>query len=128
MSLVAEFQPGVDAYDRSDFETAYREWLPLAEQGHADAQYKLGLMYLRGNGVPEDKATTAKWFRLSAEQGFADAQAMLGWMYYKGDGIPQDYAEAVKWCRLAAMQGNVMGQAGLASMYISGQGVPQDFV
>ncbi len=41
----ADFDKGVDAYKSGDFATALREWRPLAEQGHADAQYSLGLMY-----------------------------------------------------------------------------------
>ena len=41
----ADFQKGLDAYDRGDYATALREWTPLAEQGHAWAQYNLGVMY-----------------------------------------------------------------------------------
>ena len=46
----------------------------LAEQGDAIAQYNLGSMYATGDGVPEDRAEAARWFRLAAEQGLADAQ------------------------------------------------------
>ena len=49
----------------------------LAEQGDADAQYNLGDMYARGDGVPEDDAEAVKWLRLAAEQGHADAQFSL---------------------------------------------------
>ncbi len=38
-------QKGLEAYNRGDFATALREWQPLAEQGHAAAQYNLGRMY-----------------------------------------------------------------------------------
>ena len=40
-----------------------------AEQGDARAQYNLGLMYARGDGVPEDDAEAVRWWRLAAEQG-----------------------------------------------------------
>ena len=40
-----DFQDGVDAYERKDYKTAYKLWLPLAEQGDADSQYNLGVMY-----------------------------------------------------------------------------------
>ena len=43
---------GWDAYDRKDYETAHKLWLPLAEQGDVDAQYNLGTMYDLGQGVP----------------------------------------------------------------------------
>jgi TPR repeat protein len=36
------------AYKRGDYETAIREWKPLAKQGVADAQYNLGVMYGEG--------------------------------------------------------------------------------
>ena len=46
----------------------------LAEQGNAPAQYNLGLMYARGEGVPQDYTEAVKWFRLAAEQGNAKAK------------------------------------------------------
>ena len=47
-----DFQDGVDAYKRQDYKTAYKLFLQLAEQGDAKAQYNLGKMYLKGEGVP----------------------------------------------------------------------------
>ncbi len=44
------------AYARGDYATAVREWRPLAEQGVAEAQFYLGLMYDNGQGVPQDYA------------------------------------------------------------------------
>jgi len=49
-----------------------------AEQGHASAQFNLGVMYETGQGVPEDKAEATKWIRKAAEQGDEDAKAWLG--------------------------------------------------
>ena len=48
----ADFQKGLTAYRSGDFATALREWKPLAEQGHARAQFYLGVMYEKGRGVP----------------------------------------------------------------------------
>ena len=36
-----DYQDGWDAYERQDYKTAYKLWLPLAEQGDADAQSNL---------------------------------------------------------------------------------------
>ncbi len=41
----AGWNEGVAAYNRGDYATALREWRPLAEQGNADAQFFLGVMY-----------------------------------------------------------------------------------
>ncbi len=55
-----------------------------AEQGDADAQYNLGLMYAEGDGVPQDDKQAVHWFTKSAEQGDAGAQFSLGVMYAEG--------------------------------------------
>ena len=73
-----DFQDGVDAYKNGDYKEAVRLWLPLAEQGYANAQYNLGLMYANGQGVPQDDKEAFKWYRLSAEQGNSTAQIVLG--------------------------------------------------
>ena len=97
-----------------------------AESGDAKAQYRLGLMYYNGDGVPQDYAEAVKWSRLAADQGLAAAQFNLAVMYEIGQSVPQDYAEAVKWSRLAADQGDVMAQCKLGMMYDNGHGVAQD--
>ncbi len=61
----AGFDEGVAAYQRGDYATALREWRPLAEQGHAPAQFILGIMYEDGQGVPQDYAETLKLYRNS---------------------------------------------------------------
>ena len=92
------------AYYRGDYATALREWRPLAEQGNAEAQFNLGVMYSNGYGVPQDDAEAARWYRKAAEQGVAEAQFLLGFMYRDGHGVPQDYAQAHKWYNLAAFR------------------------
>jgi hypothetical protein len=99
-----------------------------AEQGNAEEQTNLGIMYDSGQGVPQDHAEAVRWYRLAAEQGDARAQTRLGIMYENGQGVPQDYAEAVRWYRLAAEQGDARAQYSLGIMYDNGQGVPQDYV
>jgi len=117
--VLAGFQEGVDAYERGDYETALKKFLPLAEH--------LGELYAEGKGVPQDYTEAMKWYRLAADQGDAWAQSNLGWMYRKGQGVPQDYAEAVEWYRLAADEWDTSAQFNLGSMYEKGKGVPQDY-
>jgi TPR repeat protein len=128
MSVSQDFQKGFDAYNRGDYATALGEWTPFAEQGNADAQYNLGLMYDNGRGVPQDYKTAMKWYTLAAEQGNADAQYNLGFMYDNGYGVPQDDKTALKWWTLAAEQGNADAQTSLGVMYYNGEGVLQDYV
>jgi len=69
----------------------------LAEQGDAQAQYNLGVMYDNGKGIPQDYIKAVQWYTEAAKQGDAGAQLFLGVMYYSGKGVPQDYKEAIKW-------------------------------
>ena len=78
------FIDNVDELEREDHERAYKLFLPLAEQGNADAQSNLGLMYESGQGVPQDYKEAIKWYRLAAEQGHALAQTITGLMYKTG--------------------------------------------
>ena len=83
-----------------------RENIRKAEQGNAEAQSVLGLMYSLGLGVSQDSQEAVKWYRRAAEQGYADAQFRLGVMYYFGEGVPKDHVLAYKWFNLSADQGN----------------------
>lgn len=99
--------PLMSAGDPNDW---YQETLKKAEQGHAAAQYNLGVMYANGQGVPQDDKEAVKWYTRAAEQGYADAQYNLGVMYGRGDGVPEDYVQAYKWFNLAAAQGIEMAK------------------
>jgi len=106
----ADYQAGKDAYYRGDYATAFRELSPLAANGDALSEYFLGLMYVEGEGVPQDFKQAEYWFFLAAEQGHAQAQYNLGAMYADGLGVPVDFKQAVRWYRLAAEQGEAKAQ------------------
>ncbi len=110
---MSSYQEGVDAYERGDYETALKEFRPLAERGNEAAQANLGFMYAKGQGVPQDYTEAVKWYRLAVEQGDAVAQATLGLMYAKGQGVAQNYIQAYMWETLAAAQGNEKASKGL---------------
>jgi TPR repeat protein len=105
----ADFQAGTYAYKSGDFATALREWRPLAEQGDADAQYNLGLMYDKGYGVPQDYVQARQWYEKAASQGLADAQFGLGMLYRKGHGVAQDFVQAHMWFNLSGANGERAG-------------------
>ena len=89
---------------------AVKWYRKATEQGHAEAQYILGVMYAEGRqGVPQDYAEAVKWWRKAALQGYALAQFLLGLMYAEGLGVSQDYVLAHKWINLFAARG---GEAG----------------
>jgi uncharacterized protein len=98
-----------------------------AAQGNAKAQFFLGLMYNKGEGVTQDYAQAAKWYEKAATQGNAKAQVLLGTLYYNGEGVTQDYAQAAKWYEKAAIPGSAEAQFLLGTLYDSGEGVTQDY-
>ena len=97
----ADFEAGLTAYRAGDYETALREWMPLAEAGSAKAQFNVGLLHYHGSGVPVDRAEAAKWFLEAADGGLPRAQYQLGEMYESGDGVKEDHIQALKWFILA---------------------------
>ena len=70
---IADFDAGMAAYQRGDYVTAFREFKPLAEKGAAQAQNILGVMYDKGQGVPQDYVQAHMWFNLAAAQGVKQA-------------------------------------------------------
>jgi TPR repeat protein len=90
------------------------------------AQYNLGNMYYKGEGVQQDFKQAVAWLQKAAEQGDTDAQCNLGSMYRQGQGVQQDSKQAVAWYRKAADQGMAKAQHNLGVMYKQGKGVQQD--
>jgi TPR repeat protein len=76
-----------------------------AEQGDAESQTFLGILYNSGHKVTQDYKEAVKWYRLAAEQGYAFAQYLLGGMYRYGDGVTRDKAYAHMWWNIAASNG-----------------------
>ena len=105
---------------------APREWLRAAERGSADAQYALGLLYQRGDGVARDESAALHWFRLAAAQGDADAQYRLAGMYARGQGAQLDLTQAAAWLHHAAGQDHEEAQFALGLMYHIGFGMAEN--
>ena len=102
-TLCAGFAPGRAA--DLDLAKATAE----ADKGDREAQYSVGRVYFKGEGVPQDLLKAMDYFRRAAEQGNFKAQNNLGSMYAQGQGVPKDVAEAIKWFRKAADQGDAVG-------------------
>jgi len=90
------------AMSAGDYETALRELVPLAEQGHQRAQFQIGELYSYGLGVEKDYALAARYYRMASEQGHAVSQRSLAFLYFMGRGVEKDIVETYKWHTLAA--------------------------
>ena len=122
----AGLKEGLEAVASKDYERAYRELLPLAEEGNPLAEAELGRLYGIGKGVPQNDALAAEWLERAAQKGEASAQVNLATMFRAGVGVRRDYGEALSWYRRAADQGSAQGCIGIADMYVRGLGVGVD--
>ena len=95
------FAAGSRAYAAQNYVRAAEIFLPLAEQRDARAQTYLGVMYLRGQGVPQNFAVAAYWLHVASAAGLPTAQYFFGLMYDKGQGMAQDFVLAQAWLNLA---------------------------
>ena len=129
-SACADITPPVDTSqnNRAEDEATAKEVRKSAEEGDASAQYRLGLLYNGGVGVPQDYGQAKEWFEKAAKQRHVGAQADLGTLYLQGAGAPQSAQMAMFWFRQAAEHGDGLACAKLGWMYAEGQGVIQDSV
>lgn len=123
----AQFSVGC-SLARHDDKKALSWFKKAAEQGYIPAEYRLGKMYLDGNGVIQDFKQGYDWLLKAAEQGYAEAQFELGGMYNVGKGVPKDSAKAAIWFQKSAEQGNAEAQLLIGLMYRHGDGVPKNYV
>jgi hypothetical protein len=93
--------------DAKDFAKALSLLRKAADLGDAEAMYKLGQLYDRGNGVNQDYAQARQWYQKAAKTGSAKAMNNLGWQYQYAHGVNQDYAQARQWYQKAADAGNM---------------------
>ncbi|MCZ6448124.1 MAG: tetratricopeptide repeat protein [Alphaproteobacteria bacterium] len=104
-AMAQDFEKGAAAYKRGDYAAALKELRPLALQGLAKAQNRLGFMYDKGQGVRKKYGKAVKWYRKAAEQGLAMAQNNLGYIYADGGGRRRNFVLGHMWWSLAAAKG-----------------------
>lgn len=93
------------AYKKGDYKTAARDLRALAEKGEAKAQYRLGVLYDKGQGVKQSRTKAAHWYALAAKQGYIPAQYNLAVLYYSGQGVKQDLVLAYAWLQVTIARG-----------------------
>ncbi len=99
------------AYDRADYRTALKVWLPKAKEGDPKAQTYVGEIYERGLGGVPDYELAAQWYRKAAEQGHTRAQVNLGYLHEQGLGVEKNMVTALNWYRKASGLSNGLAYA-----------------
>lgn len=96
-AVAGPYDDGVAAYDQGQYAAALKWWLPLAEQGHAAAQFNVAVLYEKGLGTAVDHAEAARWYLKAAQQGDPDAQYNVALFYETGTGVAKDVDQARNW-------------------------------
>ena len=71
------FQQGKTLFLNKQYAEAASVLMPLAQQGHADAQYAIGYMYHYGHGLPRNEKESTRWIATAAARGHSLAQKAL---------------------------------------------------
>ncbi len=114
--------PGFAALERGQPKTAARSWQMLADQGVAEAQNALALLYQQGSGVPKDVAKALQLLTDASAQGLSIAKYNLGLTYYEGIGVKIDYGKAITLFLDAANDEIAAAQYMLAVIFFMGHG------
>jgi soluble lytic murein transglycosylase-like protein len=68
---------------------AANRYCTASRLGSTEAQFRLGILFAFGRGVPESRAMAASLFSLAANQGHAQAQAMLDTIRLTSSDLPE---------------------------------------
>lgn len=124
--VVSAFPTIISASDSSNVKVfdspAYKQLFNSAQNGLADAQYKLGLIFEYGRGVTKDDAAAHSWYNKAAMQHHPDALYRLAILHDNGWGISADKQKALQLYKAAAQNGHTLAQHDIAIMYFQGSG------
>ena len=94
----SNYNEGFIAAETGNYQSALQQWGPLAEKGHAIAQFNLALLYHSGSGISMDEKKAVEWYEKSAKNGYYKAQEYMAVGYREGwFGLPKDSKKAEYW-------------------------------
>jgi len=124
----ADYEAGLKAYKRNNFQRARSEFFQSALQGHPDAQFYLGEIHEGGVGITINYANAFKWYHSAAQQEHAHAQRRLAYLYSQGLGADKDERKAFGWYLRSANNGDVLGQLEVGLRYWQGRGTGKNLL
>ena len=124
----ADMERAMELLEAGDFEGAYAELLPHAQEGNPRAQTEIAILHLNGTGVEEDAEEALSWARQAANQNDPFGQYLLGWMLVNGHGTEPDAIAAIPLYEAAANRGLVVAQTALGNLFTYGaDGIAIDY-
>ncbi|PPR79353.1 MAG: Secretory immunoglobulin A-binding protein EsiB [Alphaproteobacteria bacterium MarineAlpha2_Bin1] len=126
--LTLTIKEGTQARVKGDYRKALKILKPLAVKGNSEAQYQMGEMLRKGQGLPQNHKYALSYFVKSAKQKNVNAEYRLGSMYNEGWGVKYNQTKALYWWKKAAFHGHTDAQMQLSIAYFKGRGVERSFI
>ena len=125
---LADLNRGIEAFRQGKYSAAFSDLQPPAKAGNPEAQFYLGEMYLRGNGVRQDFGAAKGWYQRAAESGLPEAQAALAGLNLLGLGTKRDLESGYYWTIISVIwdQGEIRRSAMRSLSSVSGMLDAQD--
>ena len=93
-------------YKMGQYESAFDQYLALAEEGSRQGMLNVANMYAQGQGVEQSQKKAFQWYLRAAESGDSISMVEVAMAYEEGRGTVPDKGEAISWYRRAAEAGN----------------------
>lgn len=122
----ADYLLGEELLAKGEYLDALKAYGRSAKNGNSEAQYRIGMIFLEGEGLNANPQDAAYWFRKAAQNGHAPSQFAIGECFMNGTGVQQDTRMAAEWFWRAAEQGHPEAALYVARMYRDGVGMKQD--
>jgi len=117
---------GLVYYKRHQDAATFHAWLPLAEAGHAESQFNLGVLLQNSKEIPNDETAALGWHEKAAARGYSESNCHVGNLLRKLSRDSQSLARA----RNAYLRGADMGETicmhNAAAVLLAGEGGPRD--
>ena len=93
-------------YKMGQYESAFEQYLELAEEGSRQGMVNVANMYAQGQGVEKSQEKAFQWYVRAAESGDSISMVEVARAYDQGVGTGVDRHQAMHWYRKAAQAGN----------------------
>ena len=123
-------QSAQKALEEKNYEVAAKEFLLLATENNAEAQYMIGWMMNMGLGFEQSPTKALVYFQKAANNDNIKAMNEIGYFYllgYESIGLEKDAKKAIKWFEKSANKGNLRAQLTLGNIFSHNRFLPSDY-
>src|SRR5262249_29063706 len=115
---------GIDDHKKGRHLRALEAWKRASALGCAEAEYRIGLLYMRGDGVLRSMPDAVAWFRRAGAVGHVDAQFQLGRIYFGGSNTGPSGTD--DWIRTTSQQDGESSLKARKALFPNGLTVEKD--